>query len=542
MDINRLIDRCKMGDADALGELYSRYARRMKGVCRRYFKDEATVEDVLHDAFVIILTSFDRLRDSAKAEFWMLSIVRNVASKHKQHILNMPSVPLDQCAEAEILEDDDNVQIAPYIPIGEIFKMIDKLPDGYGKVFRLSVFNGMTHNEIAAELGIEPKSSSSQLSRAKALLRKWLRKYWAAAMLLALIIKILWTSNLILTVGMDVADIKTRLNNSMQNLDTVEVDYVSVVDNNNPNAEPDTIGDTVRIVIADEPMDIIRIVMPSEILIEGDSIQLLPQNVVEKTDRHIKLHFGLAYSDINNNGAGSTDNYMTMPSVSGAKILSKRLYSWGDYMDYAVTNADKLDSVSSSNMGRVALINSNNPWEPLTEQKFHERPKFLQLSMQLNLNERFALTTGLGCTYMKSNFEAGNEMTIIRRCQRIYYVGIPLEISCKVAGGNRWTAFASGGVQMDVPVSGRVTTQYLYNGVGSDNRDSLIIPTARTRIDVPLQWSAGVGIGLQYRIIPHLSIVAAPQLRWYVPTGGVETFYTEHPWSFALPVGIKFVW
>jgi hypothetical protein len=95
---------------------------------------------------------------------------------------------------------------------------------------------------------------------------------------------------------------------------------------------------------------------------------------------------------------------------------------------------------------------------------------------------------------------------------------------------------------MDVPVSGRVTTQYLYNGVGSDNRDSLIIPTARTRIDVPLQWSAGVGIGLQYRIMPHLSIVAAPQLRWYVPTGGVETFYTVHPWSFALPVGIKFVW
>ena len=256
----------------------------------------------------------------------------------------------------------------------------------------------------------------------------------------------------------------------------------------------------------------------------------------------VKLHFGLAYSGINNNGAGSTDNYMTMPSVSGAKILSKRLYSWGDYMDYAVENAGKLDSVSASNMGRVALINSNNPWESLSETKLHERPKSLQLAMQLNVNERFALTTGLGCTYMKSYFEAGNEKTIIRRSQRIYYVGIPLEMSCKIVGGRRWAVFASGGVQVDMPVNGRVTTQYLYNGVGFDNRDSLIIPTARTRIDVPLQWSAGVGIGLQYRIIPHLSIVAAPQLRWYVPTGGVETFYTEHPWSFALPVGIKFVW
>ena len=83
METTRLIDSCRMGDADALGKLYSLYAHRLKGVCRRYFKDEATVEDVLHDAFVIILTSFDRLRDTDKAEFWMLSIVRNVASKYK---------------------------------------------------------------------------------------------------------------------------------------------------------------------------------------------------------------------------------------------------------------------------------------------------------------------------------------------------------------------------------------------------------------------------------------------------------------------------
>ena len=57
MEITRLIERCKQGDADALGELYKAYAQRMRGVCRRYISDEQTVEDVLHDAFVIIFTS-----------------------------------------------------------------------------------------------------------------------------------------------------------------------------------------------------------------------------------------------------------------------------------------------------------------------------------------------------------------------------------------------------------------------------------------------------------------------------------------------------
>ena len=57
MEITRLIERCRQGDADALGELYKAYAQRMRGVCRRYISDEQTVEDVLHDAFVIIFTS-----------------------------------------------------------------------------------------------------------------------------------------------------------------------------------------------------------------------------------------------------------------------------------------------------------------------------------------------------------------------------------------------------------------------------------------------------------------------------------------------------
>ena len=62
--------------------------------------------------------------------------------------------------------------------------MIDKLPEGYGQVFRLSVLEGMTHKEIAALLDIEPHSSSSQLSRAKKMLRKMMHQYWALLLLL----------------------------------------------------------------------------------------------------------------------------------------------------------------------------------------------------------------------------------------------------------------------------------------------------------------------------------------------------------------------
>lgn len=48
------IDACKQGDRRALGELYAAYSRKLLGICRYYVKDESVVEDILHDAFIII--------------------------------------------------------------------------------------------------------------------------------------------------------------------------------------------------------------------------------------------------------------------------------------------------------------------------------------------------------------------------------------------------------------------------------------------------------------------------------------------------------
>ena len=143
----------------------------MRGVCRRYISDEQTVEDVLHDAFVIIFTSFDRLRDVRRAEQWMMAITRNVASKCKDHLEALPTVSLEETSEAELIAVEDEERDVRGVPLSEVVRMIDRLPEGYGQVFRLS----------------EPHSSSSQLARAKKMLRKMMQQYWVAGLLLLLV-------------------------------------------------------------------------------------------------------------------------------------------------------------------------------------------------------------------------------------------------------------------------------------------------------------------------------------------------------------------
>ena len=57
----------------------------------------------------------------------------------------------------------------------QIHQMIAQLPDGYRTVFNLYVIEGYSHKEIADKLGVQESTSKSQLSKARALLKKWVK-------------------------------------------------------------------------------------------------------------------------------------------------------------------------------------------------------------------------------------------------------------------------------------------------------------------------------------------------------------------------------
>ena len=561
MEITRLIERCRQGDADALGELYKAYAQRMRGVCRRYISDEQTVEDVLHDAFVIIFTSFDRLRDVRRAEQWMMAITRNVASKCKDHLEALPTVSLEETSEVGLIAAEDEKRDVRGVPLSEVVRMIDRLPEGYGQVFRLSVFEGMTHKEIAAMLGIEPHSSSSQLARAKKMLRKMMQQYWVAGLLLLLVPVTFLLLKKGDTVVKDekpvVAKQKDTPKESQKDSRTGQPQEPEIV--HLPVHRTTVIAtDTLQSVIA-QAVDSVMSDTLSNIIAKE---QTIPDTITTDTTKAIRKveiphyditdlrrnklknrndwHLALGYAGNPQGDMSRTDNYMTIPSLSGSMTRSTKLYNWGDYMDYVIANAPMMDSVSASNMRHVAIINSNHPQDPLTETKHHERPLTLQISLSRQFNSHWSLATGLSYTRMKSTFESGNENTIILRTQRLHYLGIPLKLGYRVVGGYRWSLYTIGGVQLDIPVSARLTTQYIYGGSYATIGNSQDIDAT---IRAPWQWSVGVGIGAQYQIVPHLNVYLEPSLNYFIPTStDVESYRTEHPFDLYLPFGIRFTW
>ena len=77
-----LLERCKKGDKEALGLLYTTYSKRMMCVICHYIPDLNAARDILHDGFLIIFSRINQLRDAEKLEYWMGTIMKNLALQY----------------------------------------------------------------------------------------------------------------------------------------------------------------------------------------------------------------------------------------------------------------------------------------------------------------------------------------------------------------------------------------------------------------------------------------------------------------------------
>ena len=564
MEITRLIERCRQGDADALGELYKAYAQRMRGVCRRYVSDEQDVDDVLHDAFIIIFTSFDRLRDASKAEGWMMSITRNVASKYKDHLKSLSFVPLE---EAESLVAPNEETTVKGVPLEEVLKLIDKLPEGYGKVFRLSVFEGLSHKEIADILDIEPHSSSSQLARAKKMLRKMMQQYWVAGLLLLLVPVTFFLLRKGDSAVKDekpvVAKQKDTPKESQKDSRTEQpqvpvivhlpVHHTTIIATDTlqsviAQAVDSVVSDTLSNMIAQEQIipdtiatDTTETKRKAEIP-HYDVADLFPQKPTKGIHRLKKWSVDLAYvgsfgEQNYNRPYGFTETPMIAPT--GEPPSPVTFENWSDYAAFLADNPDDGTSHTRSVIMNIALNNAGDApgtgTDKIIRKSHHYMPINFSLALKYRLNNRFALETGLTYSRLKSEFEMGSNGNTINEQQTIHYLGIPVKGIYNIYNRKMWSLYGSLGLSIEIPVHSPLNTSYYLHGI--------LEATEKSTIHAPWQWSVGTGLGVQYNFTPNIGLFAEPSLQYYIPTGTqIETYSTEHPFNFSLPLGIRFTW
>jgi RNA polymerase sigma-70 factor (ECF subfamily) len=137
----------------------------LRRIARPLVRDDASVDDVVQETWLRSISRLATFRFESSLATWLAAIVLNVAREMSRPRAQV--VPFDSLGELPDRADADPAVIAEH----DLAPLLGRLPDGYRAVLVLHDFEGFTHTEIAAALGIAPSTAKSQLARARAAAR-----------------------------------------------------------------------------------------------------------------------------------------------------------------------------------------------------------------------------------------------------------------------------------------------------------------------------------------------------------------------------------
>ena len=161
-----LVARTAMGDRDALGALYDRYAGSLTSLATRLLVMRADAEDVVQDLFVGLPEALGSYRDTGRLEAWLRRVVVNLALKRMRSERRRREDSLDRVPHLEPATSPSDATV--------VRRAVDALPHSLRSVVILKVVEGYSHAEIGEMLGISRGASEVRLTRALEKLRETL--------------------------------------------------------------------------------------------------------------------------------------------------------------------------------------------------------------------------------------------------------------------------------------------------------------------------------------------------------------------------------
>jgi RNA polymerase sigma-70 factor, ECF subfamily len=175
-----LIEKAKLGDAQAFQALYDKHKRRVYSLCLRMTANTAEAEDLTQEAFLQLYRKIATFRGESAFSTWLHRLSVNVVLMHLRK-KSLPVVSLEETTQGgdeDTPKKDfgaDDLALAGSIDRLQLQRAVDDLPPGYRTIFVLHDVEGYEHNEIATIVGCSIGNSKSQLHKARMKLRDLLK-------------------------------------------------------------------------------------------------------------------------------------------------------------------------------------------------------------------------------------------------------------------------------------------------------------------------------------------------------------------------------
>lgn len=135
---------------------------------RRYTKDKALAEDIVHDVFLKVYDKLPQLREHDKISGWIFRIAKNIIIDHfRAQAKTIHAVDLDWESDGVTLNDCVSSCLR---------EMITTLPRKYREALEFAELKGMSQLELSQKLNISYSGAKSRVQRARQMLREKMDK------------------------------------------------------------------------------------------------------------------------------------------------------------------------------------------------------------------------------------------------------------------------------------------------------------------------------------------------------------------------------
>ena len=168
---DRLVDRFRQGDPDALASLFDMHVDRVYAYARHVVGSREDAEEVTSEAFLRAFRHAADFRGESPFRGWLFGIARNLCrDRLRQPVL----LGLDMAVPAvDSRVNDDRVAIR-----ADVRRAVAELPDEYQDVLILCDVEEWDAGEAARFLGRSQAATKSLLYRARRALRERLTVRW----------------------------------------------------------------------------------------------------------------------------------------------------------------------------------------------------------------------------------------------------------------------------------------------------------------------------------------------------------------------------
>ena len=173
LDLKKTIELAKQGDEDAFSSLICRVQNTAYSIAYRYMENDADTRDAMQEAFIKMYRNLASFKGNSTFETWFTRILINCCLDELRKRKSSPG--MEDIDDHYDLADEESLteeQILKMERQKAVAKAIRSLPDESRNIIILREFNGLSYEELAEVLDLEPGTVKSRLNRAKQKLKE----------------------------------------------------------------------------------------------------------------------------------------------------------------------------------------------------------------------------------------------------------------------------------------------------------------------------------------------------------------------------------